>query len=388
MAQRARPRAGTAAGVAIGAAVGYNIANVGPAAEVVSHAYGIRLGLVGLLTTALFVTHLIMQIPGGKLVDRHGARTLAGIALAVIAAGNVVALITASFPLGILGRLIAGLGTGIGFIAGSDYVRATVGSATAQGLYGASAVGGGGVALAVVPLAASAFGWRAPYATALIVACAVLPCLLLVPRDRRKGEALRRSAAPIAEIVRDSRLYALAIAHTASFAFSVIIGNWTVSLLQDDGYGRQLGGAVAALTLLGGLVTRPLGGRALQQWGARAAPLLALSMLCGAGGTVLLLLDAPLPVRIVGAAVLGLAAGVPFAAAFSGAQAIRRDAPGAAIGFINTCATLVIAVGAPLVGVSFSFAGHGRAGFAVVALLWALSAFAVLPSKLPRVATG
>ena len=329
-----------------------------------------------------------MQIPGGKLVDRHGARTLAGIALAVIAAGNVVALITASFPLGILGRLIAGLGTGIGFIAGSDYVRATVGSATAQGLYGASAVGGGGVALAVVPLAVSAFGWRAPYATALIVACVVLPCLLLVPRDRRKGEALRRSAAPIAEIVRDSRLYALAIAHTASFAFSVIIGNWTVSLLQDDGYGRQLGGAVAALTLLGGLVTRPLGGRALQQWGARAAPLLALSMLCGAGGTVLLLLDAPLPVRIVGAAVLGLAAGVPFAAAFSGAQAIRRDAPGTAIGFINSCATLVIAVGAPLVGVSFSLAGHGRAGFAVVALLWALSAFAVLPSKLPRVVAG
>jgi MFS family permease len=388
LAQRASSRAATAAGLAIGAAVGYNIANVGPAAEVVSHAYGVRLGLVGLLTTALFVTHLVMQIPGGKLVDRHGARTLAGIALAVIAAGNVVALVTASFPLGILGRLIAGLGTGIGFIAGSDYVRATVGSATAQGLYGAAAVGGGGVALAVVPLAASAFGWRAPYATALIVACVVLPCLLLVPRDRRKGEALQRTAAPIAEIVRDSRLYALAIAHTASFAFSVIIGNWTVSLLQHDGYGRQLGGAVAALTLLGGFVTRPLGGRAFQQWGARAAPLLAVSMVCGAGGTVLLLLDAPLPVRIVGAAVLGLAAGVPFAAAFGGAQAIRRDAPGAAIGFINSCATLVIAVGAPLVGVSFSFAGHGRAGFAVVAVLWALSAFAVLPSKLPRVATG
>src|SRR5204862_273596 len=98
-------------------------------------------GVTGLVRT--LVTELAP--PGGKLVDRHGARTLAGIALAVIAAGNVVALITASFPLGILGRLIAGLGTGIGFIAGSDYVRATVGSATAQGLYGASAVGGGGV---------------------------------------------------------------------------------------------------------------------------------------------------------------------------------------------------------------------------------------------------
>src|SRR5207249_4542559 len=233
------------------------------------------------------------------------------------------------------------------------------GSTTAQGLYGASAVGGGGVALAVVPLAVSAFGWRAPYATALIVACVVLLCLRLVPRDRHKGEALRRTAAPIAEIVRDSRLYALAIAHTASFAFSVIVGNWTVSLLEHDGYGRRLGGAVAALTLLGGFVTRPLGGRAFQRARERAAPLLAASMIAGAAGTVLLLLDVPLALRILGAAILGLAAAIPFAAAFSGAQAIRPDAPGAAIGFINSCATLVIAVGTPLVGITFSFAGHG-----------------------------
>jgi hypothetical protein len=98
---------------------------------------------------------------------------------------------------------------------------------------------------------------------------------------------------------------------------------------------------------------------------------------------VLLLLDLPLAIRIAGAALLGLAAGIPFAAAFSDAQMIRPDAPGAAIGFINSCATLVIAVGTPLVGVTFSFAGHGRVGFAVIAALWALSAAAVRPSKLP-----
>jgi len=87
---------------------------------------------------------------------------------------------------------------------------------------------------------------------------------------------------------------------------------------------------------------------------------------------------------IAGAAVLGLAAGIPFAAAFSGAQVIRRDGPGAAIGFVNSCATLVIAVGAPLVGITFSFAGHGRLGFAAVAVLWAAAALAVLPSRIPR----
>jgi predicted MFS family arabinose efflux permease len=266
-------------------------------------------------------------------------------------------------------------------------VRSTVGSTTAQGLYGASAVGGGGIALALVPLTTSALEWRAPYVTALVAACLVLVSLPFVPRDRRKGETRRSAPAPpIAELVRDRRLYPLALAHTASFAFSVIAGNWAVSLLEHDGYGRRLAGAVAALTLLSGFVTRPLGGRAFQSWGERAAPLLALSMIAGAAGTVLFLLDLPLAVRITGAAVLGLAAGIPFAAAFAGAQALRRDAPGAAIGFVNSCATLVIAAGTPLVGVTFSMPGHGRAGFAAIAALWAASALAVRPSKLPRAA--
>ena len=56
--------------------MGYNIANVGPAADVLAQAYGVRLGLIGFLATAVFVTHLVMQIPGGRLVDRRGARTL------------------------------------------------------------------------------------------------------------------------------------------------------------------------------------------------------------------------------------------------------------------------------------------------------------------------
>jgi MFS family permease len=348
-----------------------------------SDAYDVRLAAIGVLTTALFVTHLLLQIPGGKLVDRRGARRLAGVALAVIALGNTVGLLVESFPVAVLARLVIGVGTGIGFVAGSDHVRATVGSTTAQGLYGASAVGGGGVAIALVPLATSPLDWRAPYATALIAAVAVLMCLPWAPRERRTISIGRSGARPTVEILRDRRLYPLAVAHAASFGFSVIVGTWAVVLLEHDGWGNRLAGVVGALTLLGGLVTRPLGGHAFQRWGEGAAPLLAASMVAGAAGTLLLLLDVPLSVRIVGAAILGLAAGIPFAPAFSGAQSLRPDAPGTAIGFVNTCATFAIAVGAPLVGLTFSAAGHGRVGFAVIAALWALSALAVLPSKLP-----
>jgi MFS family permease len=378
-----RPVVSTLAGVALGIAIGYNIANVGPAADIVADAYGVRLGAVGFLTTALFVTHLVMQIPGGRLVDRHGARALGSAALGVILIGNLVALLAPSFALGFVGRLIAGLGTGVGFIAGSDYVRATVGSATAQGLYGAAAVGGGGIAIAIVPLAAPSLDWRAPYITALVGACLVLGGLSFAPRDRARAGRPRLSPTPtVATIARDRRLYPLAVAHAASFGLSVIAGNWAVSLLQHDGYGRRLAGIVAALTLLGGIVTRPLAGRALERWGERSRRLVSASMLAGAGGTILLLLDLPLVVRIVGAAVLGLAAGVPFAAAFSGAQLIRDDAPAAAIGFINSTATLLIVLGTPLVGFTFALPGDGRVGFALIAAAWGLTCVAVRPSSL------
>jgi MFS family permease len=365
-------------------AVGYNIGNVGPAADVLAQAYDVHLGTVGLLATALFVTHLVMQIPGGRLVDRHGARLLGMYALAIIAVGNLLALLVESFASGVTGRLLAGLGTGIGFIAGSDYVRGTVGTASAQGFYGAAGVGGGGLAIAIVPLAIPALDWRAPYVTALVFALAVLVCLTLAPRDRPAAERRREHArVPVAAVVSDRRLYPLAIAHTASFGLSVIVGIWAVSLLRHDDYGRSLAGAVAALALLGGLVTRPIGGRLLQRRSETAIRFVGASMLAGAAGTVLLLLDLPLAVRVAGAALLGLAAGIPFAPAFAGAQVTRPDAPAAAIGFINSCATLLILVGTPLVGLTFGLPSHGRTGFVAIAVAWALAYLAVRPSKLP-----
>ena len=371
------------AGVALGTAAGYNIANLGPAADVLASHYDVGLGAIGFLTTALFVTHLAMQIPGGRLVDERGARALGMVALAIIVLGNLLALLEPSLAGGVVGRLVAGLGTGIGFVAGSEYVRATVGTAGAQGLYGASGVGGGGLALAVVPLAVPSLDWRAPYVTALVCAGAVLLCLPFAPRDRRRGERQRPRRGGVADIVRDRRLYPLAAAHTASFGLSVIVGTWAVSLLQHDGYGRRLAGAVAALTLLGGLVTRPIGGRLVQRRPEQAAQLLGVSMLLGAAGTFLLLLHIPLTARIAGAALLGLAAGLPFAAAFAGAQELRGDAPAAAVGFVNSCATLLILVGAPLVGFTFALPEQGRIGFLVIAVLWASAWLAVRPSNLP-----
>ena len=173
-----------------------------------------------------------------------------------------------------------------------------------------------------------------------------------------------------------------AAVHAASFGLSVVVANWVVTLLVHAGHDERAAALFGALTLLGGIVTCPLGGLAIRRRPARARPLLAASVAAGAVGT--LALAAPLPLALAGAAalVVGLAAGVPFAGVFTGAQAVRPDAPAAAVGLVNAYAVLAIVVGTPLVGLTFALPGEGLAGFVALALLWASALLAV--PRLPR----
>jgi MFS family permease len=161
---RERSNATVVAGIALGFATTWNVTSVGAAADPLADAYGVSLPAIGLLTTALFVTHLAAQLPAGYLSDRHGARRVGLAALAATALGNGLALLADVFALGVVARLITGLGTGSGFVAGLDLVRAGGGGPTTQGLYGGGTMAGGGLAIAVVPLL-DGLGWRAPFWT-------------------------------------------------------------------------------------------------------------------------------------------------------------------------------------------------------------------------------
>ena len=89
-----------------------------------------------------------------------------------------------------------------------------------------------------------------------------------------------------------------------------------------------------------------------------------------------------LAVSALGAFVLGLMAGLPFAVIFAAAQRLRPDAPGAAIALVNACAVLTILVGTPLAGLAFELPSDGRIAFAVIA---ALAAAALLPLRATRI---
>jgi MFS family permease len=356
-------------GFALAFTPGFNVANVGAVADQVSHAYGVGLAVVGLFTTGLFVTHAALQVPMGRLCDRFGARVVGGTGLVIVASASAVALgwKEAWFAIGM--RLVAGVGTAASFVAGADYTRATLGSAGAQGIYGAVSMGAGGLALALVPLWGS---WQAPVATAAIVAAAGAVLVLLAPTEPGRAPLARGRPTVV-----DRRLLPLAAMHAASFGLSVVIGNWVVTLLhRAGGEPERVAGLAGGLVLFLGVISRPLGGRLIDR-----PNVIRASFVVSGVGIAVLAIAHPLPLAIAAAGVVGLAVGIPFAPAFAGAQRLRPDAPGAAVGFVNMIAAVTILVGTPLLGLTFSLPGDGRIGFLVVAALCGATATVVRPRE-------
>lgn len=345
------------AGLAMAFTAGFNLANVGAVADTASRAYGVGLGVIGLFTTALFVSHTAMQVPMGRLCDRFGARIVGACGLAVVAAASTAALGWREAWFAIAMRFVAGFGTAAAFVGGSDQVRSVSESPTAQGWFGAVSMAGAGLAVALLPLWG---GWRAPFASAAAVAAfgvvlvVASPAAVHVPRGARGRPT-----------VFDRRLLPLGAIHAASFGASVVLGNWVVTLLhRAGGVSEHEAGIAGGLVLFLGLVSRPLGGRLMNR-----PRLVRISFVVSSAGTAALAIATPFGLAVLGAVLVGLAAGIPFAPAFAGAARARPDAPGAAVGFVNMIAAVVILVGTPLLGLTFSLPGDGRIGFGVVAAL-------------------
>jgi predicted MFS family arabinose efflux permease len=363
---RDRSGAAIAAGLVLGASTTWNVTDVGAVADPLASAYGVSLAAIGLLTTALFLTHLAVQVPGGRLIDRIGARRVGILALAAVAAGSAICLATPELGVGLAGRMLMGLGTGAGFVAGLDLVRAGGGGPSWQGAYGGATMAGGGLAIMVVPQLIDPFGWRAPYWSGLVLALASLPVVLAARGIRPVGhEGVR------ARVFGDRRLLPLGLIQAATFGLSVVAGNWVVSLLERQGIERSVAGPIGGLILFAGIVTRPAGGWVLRRRPVWTAPLVTASLVIGSAAMLVLASGPPLPLAVVASLAAGLAAGFPFAAVFAAAQRLRPDAPATAIGFVNGCAVLTILVGTPLAGLAFGLPGGGGFAFVAIGVLWA-----------------
>jgi MFS family permease len=122
---------------------------------------------VGATALSMFVilqlgVYLVMQIPGGLMADRFGARRMIGVALVIMALGEVVFAFATAMPLAILGRVLVGLGDAMTFLniirlIGAWFPRRRFALLTAL----TAMVGSLGQVVGTVPLSAGlhTYGW-------------------------------------------------------------------------------------------------------------------------------------------------------------------------------------------------------------------------------------
>lgn len=374
------------AACAVSVACGWNLTSVGAIAGPLARHYDASLGAIGLLGSGLWLSHALVQAPAGLAADRLGVRRVALSAMALLLVLNVAALAATSIPaLGVV-RTLTGLGCGATMVAAS--LRAQPAGAVGQGAIGGAVSAGAALAVALSPLLERAIGWCAPYAGGAVLAAGGLAFAASAT-----GPAVHRRVSVHARTPFEWRpLLPLAGVLGCTIVLSFSLGNWITTILDQTGeFGPVAAGVAGATVVAGSIVTRPLGGAVIARRPA-AADALVIGPLCAAaaGATVLVLVTSPALV-LAGMLVVGLAAGLPFAAVVLAALRAVPARPGAAVGFVGTFGTLsgvvAIAVLGPVVD-----AGAAREAFAAlaalaltVAVLYALRA-RVRPSR-PRPAT-
>jgi predicted MFS family arabinose efflux permease len=369
------PRRRTPAVVACcagGFGMGINFTNLGAIAGRTGRVYGVSLTTVGLMTTALVASHAAMQIPGGRVTDRIGSRRVGTAALLFVTACNIGLLVAPEPALALSLRALMGVGTGFGFVALTDLIRSSDGSALSQGMFGGIGYGATALALAIVPQLEGMVAWRAPYV--LSIATGTLSALLLLttPGPAQREHHAARKVIALKSIVTDRGIYRLGAMHGIGL-LSLAAGNW-ISILFVRGYGLSVGvaGLLGAVAIGGGLVSRPLAGLLLKRRPDLVRLMLGLSLMAGGGGVLVLALASSVPLGFAGAVLFGIAAGAFFGPAMFAAGRVRHDAPATAVAFVNTLGNTAVIIATPLLGLGFARAGDGRIGFVVLAAVWIL----------------
>jgi nitrate/nitrite transporter NarK len=364
----------TACGV--GFSFSANYTNHAPMLGTLQQQFAMDKGRAGLLTTAIFLTHALMQVPGGRLADRFGAIRVLIFALAWVGLANGALGVSTGFVQLLFFKALAGLGTGTCFAAGARYTVASfrgAGLHLAQGLYGGSVLLGAGFVIFAIPHMLDVFGWRGAFLGCSAIAFAV--CVYCIPLARLPADGVATSSRLI-EMASRTGLWLLGIVQMATFGLMIVVGTWITTMLRSTlGMSLKAAGLLGSLVLLLGILSRPLGG-----WLARRVPLRPLvgaSLLLNAVGCVTLAASQSAWVTFAAVAALALGCGVPYASCFNRAAALFPGRAGMAMGLVNMIGIVMILVGAPAIGWLADATGSFRYSFIALAGFTVLAVFSV-----------
>lgn len=355
--------------VAAGVVSAANYTNHASLIPILMPQFGVSAAAIGLLSTAMFVVAAALMIPVGHGADRFGAKPVITGGLALLAAVNLLAPLT--YPGLLAAKAVEGGAMAGCFMGGIRYVDQVAPPARrhlAQGAFGAGMLLGTATGLYLTPWLLRWMAWEATFRL-LGWATAAFALVWLVWARRPSPLGRRHGASPLS-VVRGGRVWSLGWVHCAGFGMALVVGNWLPKLIVDR-YGLPLdhAGVVAALSMVGALVARPVGGWLMgaRNWSRRAI-FVAGTGTAAAGLLVLAPGWIPLPVAGVAVGLLGFGTGMPYAAVFAGASAFYRELAGAAQGLVSMIATMFVVLVTPLAGWALERLGYGPTALALAAL--------------------
>ena len=359
-------RAAVLCGCIVAFAYSANYTNHAPLALPLMREFGFNQALAGFLTTGIFATHAAMQIPGGHLVDRLGAKRVLFCALAWVTLGNLGMAFAGAYWQLLACKIFTGLGTGVCFVGGARYVHAAAKGPRlnfAQGLFGGSVQLGAGFVILAVPRLYLLAGWRATFLVSAGMALTAAIIWLAAAPNVTSGAA---PPGRLGEMLLAPQLWLLGLVQMASFGLSLVVGSWVVVILiRVLKVPATQAGLIGSLVLLLGIVSRPLGGILRRHVGIR--PLFISSLVMIALGCFTFVWSSiSLGMALAAVVLIGMGVGLPYAAMFSRAGALFPGRAGAAMGLVNMLGIFMILGGAPLVGHLADLSGTFRASFVVL----------------------
>lgn len=354
----------------MGAVLGGIFMNIPPALDMLMGLYAVSYTKISILISALFWSHALMQVPAGILTDRMGLRRTLMISLLCMGFGGIIPTITADLQMAILGRVLTGIGTGLGFVSNMKLIAVYAPNGrigTYQSFFACAFSGGNILAYLIIPRVIM-YGWQWAY---LLVGLACFPLLFMVSgmKIESPGAAIQRPL-PMGRIVRIRIGWIIGIYHALSYGTMMNLGNWVPTLLSE-----VMQGTTAAQYAWGGVLVFFISGLGRFTGGFilfRYAPTLI------ANGSIVILITLSLGLFFipVPAVVLCLAlltawfASINFGAVFHiAAGATPVESYGSLFGFINFLANLGAITFIITFGSVKDIFGSVTGGFLVIALI-------------------
>lgn len=282
----------------------------------------------GMLISAFFVTYAIVQIPGGILVDKVGAKRTAVTGVLAWSVFTVATGTAGSFAVMLAIRALFGIGEGVYPAASVKAVAERTSSEqrmTATGwMYSSNAVGTIVAALAGAALI-SAIGWQGAFfilgAIGVLVAVAIgffLPNARADSTAAIEVEEQAESTITSKDLFRSPALWG----HVAMFfGYGVVawgMSAWVPSYLVDA-RGIPLGvvATAAVIPVLAGGVASVLGGRLVDRLGGRHRLIIIPGMLASIVTLAMMTQELPVPVFVTLIGLLSFFSGMCYMPVFS-----------------------------------------------------------------------